>query len=291
MKTRMVAAGGLNWRVREWGSPAATAFVFLHGFTWTGEAWQEIASALAESSYCIAVDLPGHGNTPWPPGAEGWSFDQVANALNALLQDLGPSRFKLVGYSLGGRLALRMATLSSRNIDGLVLIGASAGLESEADRRERRLADEALADALERDGIAAFVERWTLLPLFAGMRRLPHEIQAKHVAQRLAQDAKGLALSLRVLGTGSQPCLLDQLAALETPTLLVVGKEDEKFQAIAAQLQARLQQARTEIVANSGHSVPFERPEALIDLIQKFMTAERPLLSLHEKETPCPSPR
>lgn len=278
MIVSQIEAGDISWRIREFGAPKNPTVLFLHGFTWTSEAWHAISEALSSRFHCLAVDLPGHGGTRWPD-ASSWTFDDVVGSLLELTNSLVPGSFKLVGYSLGGRLALRLATMAPERIEQLVLIGASAGLESEVERIERRMADDALASDLEHDGLQAFVERWTNLPLFAGMKRLPPETQASYRATRLAQDARGLATSLRVLGVGSQPCLIDRLDKLEMRTLLVVGEEDDKFQGIARSLQQRLPHASLETVANSGHAVPFERPEALIHSLTAFMTSERAALT------------
>ena len=93
-------------------------------------------------------------------------------------------------------------------VRSLVLESASPGLATAAERQLRRAADEALAERIERDGIPAFVSAWEQLPLFAGLAWLPAEERAALRAQRLANNATGLANSLRGMGTGAQPSLL-----------------------------------------------------------------------------------
>ena len=270
MKTFLIEAGGFSWNLREWGAGNKETLLFLHGFTWTSEAWTSIAEALSERFHCLAVDLPGHGETLWPDDPELLDFDEVVRSLLDLVAKLKHGSLGLGGYSLGGRLALRLATMAPGSFDRLVLIGASAGLATETERRERRQSDAAMAERLEREGLEAFITYWSNLPLFAGMRRLSAEDRARYRAARLQQDPKGLAMSLRVLGLGSQPDLLDRLAGLEVPTLLVVGEEDHKFRAIAQQMLERLPKARVETVPRVGHAVPLERPEELIMRLNAF---------------------
>lgn len=276
MKTRQIEAGAFSWLVREWGDPSDRAVLFLHGFTWTSDAWHAIAEGLSAQFRCIAVDLPGHGGTAWPEALPPPTFEKVSHALLELLGELKSPPPHLVGYSLGGRLALRMATLDASKFERLALIGASAGLETEQERSERRRSDEVLASAIETDGLPAFVDAWSNLKLFSGMRRLSPEIQAQHRVARLSQDPQGLSTCLRVLGVGSQPYLLDALGDLELPTLLVVGEHDEKFRGIAEHLQRRLPHAMVETVPDSGHCVPFERPEALIESLNAFLQPRLP---------------
>jgi 2-succinyl-6-hydroxy-2,4-cyclohexadiene-1-carboxylate synthase len=173
------------------------------------------------------------------------------------------------GYSLGGRLCLRLALDRPDLVRALVLVGASPGIADPAVRAERRAADEALAGRIEHEGVAAFLDRWLAGPLFA---TLP--AQAAGRADRLANTAEGLAYALRRLGTGAQEPLWDRLRALRPPTLLVAGALDGKFAAIAGQMAAAIgPHARVALVQGAGHAVHLERPAELAALMQEFLDA------------------
>jgi pimeloyl-ACP methyl ester carboxylesterase len=134
-------------------------------------------------------------------------------------------------------------------------------------RAERRAADELLADQVERDGVAAFLDRWLAGPLFAG---LPEAAAGR--AERLANSPQGLAYALRRLGTGVQEPLWDRLAGLRLPALLVAGEQDAKFCAIARQMAAAIgPSARVAIVPGAGHAVQLERPAELAALVEAFV--------------------
>lgn len=272
MATVHLEADGLQWRVRTWGRPELPAVVFLHGFTWDGASWEPVAQALCDSYFCVAPDLPGHGATSWPEPTTQGSFDRVVESLAAALRLLDLASPRLVGYSMGGRLALCLALMAALPIERLVLVGASAGLASDAERRQRAVADAELADYLVDQGMTAFLDRWMALPLFSTFRALDPALLMRLNSGRATQDPRGLAASLHVMGTGSQPCVMEALGDLDMPTLLVVGDQDAKFGAIATEMLARLPQGRLEALPACGHSVPFERPAELAARLSAFFT-------------------
>jgi 2-succinyl-6-hydroxy-2,4-cyclohexadiene-1-carboxylate synthase len=174
-----------------------------------------------------------------------------------------------VGYSLGGRLCLRLALTRPDLVRALVLVGASPGIADPGERAARRAADERLADEVERDGVAAFLDRWLAGPLFA---TLPAEAAGRE--QRLANTAEGLAGALRRLGTGVQEPLWDRLAGLRPPALLVAGERDPKFTGLARRMAAAIgPSARVAVVGGAGHAVHLERPAELAALVEEFLDA------------------
>src|SRR6266540_3002708 len=202
------------------GEPAGSGRVVLvHGFTQTLAAWEPVAARLRARWQLVRVDLPGHGGSA---GVRA-GFAEAA----ALLGECG-GRAAYVGYSLGGRLCLRLALDRPELVRALVLLGASPGIADPAARAVRRAADDALAAALERDGLERFLDRWLAQPLFA---TLPPERSGR--AGRLANTPEGLAASLRLHGTGAQQPLWEGLCTLRPPALLVAGARDGKFAAMA----------------------------------------------------------
>src|SRR5260370_33187579 len=135
--------------------------VMLHGFTGSADAWGRRLEALAAYGLrVIAFDLPGHGRSDAPADARRYAIERCQQDILAALRELGVSQGQatLLGYSLGGRIALY--TAFSGFFGALILESASPGLEDPAEREQRRIDDEALAASIERDGVDAFVERW-----------------------------------------------------------------------------------------------------------------------------------
>jgi 2-succinyl-6-hydroxy-2,4-cyclohexadiene-1-carboxylate synthase len=237
----------------------AADLVLLHGFTQTGRSWQPVRDALAGRYRSVAPDLPGHGDFAERRPA---SFA----ACDAYLRAVSGAPVTVVGYSMGGRIALHAALSLGRMLSRLVLIGASPGLADPPERAARRAADDALADRIEAIGIEAFVREWSAQPLFADV---PRGIADAADTDRLRNTATGLAAALRGLGTGVMPSLWDRLGELALPVDLVAGERDEKFRAIAERMAGALPDARLHVVPGAGHAVQLEAPDAIVELLAR----------------------
>ena len=230
----------------------APALVLLHGFTQTRQSWRRTVGALdGRYTRTVSPDLPGHGQLSERRPAS------LAATL-AYLAALVDVPHVLGGYSMGGRVALHAALARPGLVERLILVGASPGLASEAERAERRGADEALADRIEAIGVEAFAAEWAALPLWEGQ---PERVRAAANADRLRNTAGGLAAALRGLGTGALPSLWDRLTELSMPVTLVAGEHDAKFRAIAEQMAERLPRPDVVVIPGTGHAPQLERPE------------------------------
>jgi 2-succinyl-6-hydroxy-2,4-cyclohexadiene-1-carboxylate synthase len=232
--------------------PVPGTVVLLHGFTQTRRSWRRTVQALGGRYRAIAPDLPGHGQAAQRVA----SFD----ACTAYVRALAPERFTLAGYSMGGRVALHAALALRDRLDGLLLVGASPGLEDPAERASRRASDDALAARIEAIGVEAFAREWAAQPLFAGQ---PERVAAGAHADRLRNTPAGLAAALRGLGTGVMEPLWERLGELTLPVTVVVGERDEKFRALGERMAARLPDARLVVVPGAGHAVQLEAPDAV----------------------------
>ena len=252
------------------GSPGGT-LTLIHGFTGSAAGWgAHLDTFAAVGLRAIALDMLGHGASDLPDDparyAMGLCRDDILAALAQL--GIGAGESALLGYSMGGRIALYTAL--SGYFSALILESASPGLATEAERAARRASDAALAQRIERDGVPAFVDEWERLPLFASQQLLPAERRDALRAQRLHNRAAGLANSLRGIGTGAQPSLWDDLPRLSIPTLLIAGALDTKYAAIARQMAERLPHAQLTVVPNAGHAPHVEQPTMFDELVTDF---------------------
>jgi len=250
---------------------AGIPLMLLHGFTGCAQSWDHLRAAAAREYTTIIPDLLGHGRTDAPDNPARYRMERCVEDLIAILDALEVERTHLLGYSMGGRVALAAAIAHPERIASLILESASPGLADAAERQARIASDNALADLAGRDGIEAFVARWERTPLFATQDRLPAEVRARLRAQRLANRPAGLANSLRGLGTGVQPPLWERLGELRLPCLIMAGELDAKFMGIARKMAEAIAGARIALVAGAGHTIHFEQPEAFTRLVMEFL--------------------
>lgn len=229
-------------------------YLLLHGFTGTPES----LSGLNAPPGSLLPALGGHLQTP-----VGGGFDAEVERLAAL----AGNREGLVGYSLGGRLALGILARYPRRFRHAVVISAQAGLTSDAERAARRDADQRFVRLLREQGLGGFVDAWERLPLWETQANLPEAVRQAQRAQRLRHDAAGLTQSLVQHGLGEMPDLRPFLAQVQTRVDLVVGERDDKFVKLGQELAQLLPHARLTIVPGVGHNVPLENPMAVAPLL------------------------
>jgi 2-succinyl-6-hydroxy-2,4-cyclohexadiene-1-carboxylate synthase len=228
--------------------------VLLHGFAGTGRLWDPVAARLdAERYRPLAPDLRGHGAAS---ARRPVSFEHVAQDVLGLVAH----PFTLCGYSMGGRIALHVALAAPARVERLILVATTAGIDDDAERAQRRAADEALATDTERGTIEAFADRWTAQPLFAGT---PPAAAASWRADILGKEPAALAAALRGIGTGSMEPLWDRLSGLTMPAVVLAGERDAKFRALGERLAAALPRGELVIVQGAGHGIPREDPAAV----------------------------
>ncbi len=254
---------------RRWGTGTRPALL-LHGFTGDSHAFDGLRPWLGKALVAISLDLPGHGRSPLTASSGRAGYEETLEALERRLIELGEPA-ELIGYSQGARLALAVALRRPRCVRRLVLVSGSPGLRRRRARRARRLADEALAQRLERGGVEPFMRRWEALPLFEGLRRLPPAQRQELSAARRRCSAQGLAAALRAFGTGVQPSCWEGLPGLRVPTLLVTGARDAKFTAIAVEMAAQLPLGWRCTLEGVWHAPHLEAPAALCAELLRFL--------------------
>jgi 2-succinyl-6-hydroxy-2,4-cyclohexadiene-1-carboxylate synthase len=255
----------LSYFVAGEGAPVT----LLHGFTQSGRSWREVISFMPQGYMWVVPDLRGHGDTSTRPGAP-CSMDACTADLELLWDHLGIAQTHIAGYSMGGRLAIHVAARRTQRVSSLLTIGAHAGLDEQT-RVGRRQGDEALAQRIENDGIEAFVNYWSGLPLFAGLQRRGPGFIAQVRTERLANRGSGLACSLRGMGAGAMEPVWDELADLSFPCTFVAGQLDHGYVASARRLAAAVQHGRVEIVPRAGHPVHQERPDTFARILANHL--------------------
>lgn len=226
--------------------------MFVPGFMQRGEAWQPVAAGLPERYRSTCLDFVT------------WTFEERVGEIIHATQP-GDA---LVGYSMGGRLALHAALREPDRLGALVLVGVSAGIEDHREREDRRRSDESLAEWMERRSIEEVVERWEGQPVFESQ---PDELRAWQRPGRLSHEPGLLAQLLRSAGQGALEPVWDRLHTLRCPVLLTAGEQDRRYASAARRMADELGTARVELLPDAGHAPQLEAPREFTDLLAEFL--------------------
>lgn len=261
------------------GEPNHPAILFLHGFMGDRHEFKQAIAILSKQFYCVAIDLLGHGQTCLIDRSHQdpddiakrepyYTIQSSAHLAIKLLDFLRIDRCFLVGYSMGGRLALYLTIYFPQYFYKVVLESASAGLRTDAERSDRLSKDRQLATKLEHGDFRQFLENWYQQPIFNSLRS--HQSFPQLLEQRLDNSPLQLAKSLRDLSTGMQPSLWEDLSEIKIPLLLLAGELDPKFVQINQQMEQLCKYTKLEIMPNCGHNIHFENPELFVEKIKAF---------------------
>jgi 2-succinyl-6-hydroxy-2,4-cyclohexadiene-1-carboxylate synthase len=266
-----LAVNGIGYNVEVSGS--GPGLLLLHGFTGDVTTWDPFVGPgkAFDGFTAIRIDVIGHGGTDSPDDPERYTMPHAVADVIAVLDHVGLEKVALLGYSMGGRLALHLALAAPGRFNAFVFESASPGIRDEEERASRRTADGLLADSIDKDGIEAFVDRWQAQALFASQLKLPAEVQTRQRERRLAQSPVGLANSLRGMGAGRQDYLLPRLHELKTPTLLIAGTLDERYAALTDVMAREIAGAQTHIIDNAGHAAHMEQPDEFGRVVATFL--------------------
>lgn len=245
--------------------------IFFHGFMGNLYEFNEAISLLINDFYCLNIDLPGHGKTQVLDD-DCYTMAKTADALINLLDELEVRRCFLVGYSMGGRLALYLTLHFPQRFHKVILESASPGLSTDKERLERIKRDEQIARKLvrsfERDDFYKFLENWYNQPIFGNIKNHPQFEQM--IENRLQNNPVELAKSLRFMGTGVQPALWDKLQQNKIPLLLLVGEKDLKFVDINTKMAKINEYCELKIVENAAHNIHLENTSIFVKNIRDF---------------------
>jgi 2-succinyl-6-hydroxy-2,4-cyclohexadiene-1-carboxylate synthase len=272
MSEKTVHVRGIELSVEINGEEHLPTIVFLHGFTGSTSSWREVTGYLRGNYRTIAVDLTGHGKSSIPEDVGRYSMNQQVQDLEQLFTALSLERFILVGYSMGGRVALAYTVRHSMRVSSLILESSSPGLKTKDERANRKAADNRLAERILTDGLAAFIDFWETIPLFASQTTLSDKKQLAVRNERLNQSETGLANSLRGIGTGSQPSYWESLGAINLPVLLITGELDTKFVNISREMESNFPNVRHETIEHAGHAIHVEKPATFATMIEEHIS-------------------
>ncbi|MCE2683978.1 MAG: 2-succinyl-6-hydroxy-2,4-cyclohexadiene-1-carboxylate synthase [Verrucomicrobiae bacterium] len=238
-----------------------------HGFTGEGADFEPLRAVLPPGHALLAPDFPGHGSRCRQRTPSDYSLAAHLDILDESARNAAEP-VTLLGYSMGGRIALHWALANPGKCHQLILVGASPGLPTEAERAERAYADDSVAKYLRTQGLPAFYKYWHNQPFFKTLLALPAARLEPILSRRHQNDPEGLALSLEHVGTGRLSSLWERLRELTGPVDLVTGEHDPKFTEIARRMGERMPKARLSVIEGCGHAIHLERPDDLVQVLR-----------------------
>lgn len=239
----------------------------LHGFTGSAADWAPLADAMGLP--IKGIDLVGHGACSAPVETAAYTSEAMVEAAVGAMGAHGSGL--VMGYSMGARVALRLALAHPGRVRALVLIGVNPGLRDPVQRAERIARDQRLAARIEQRGIEWFCNHWESLPVIATQQAIPASIREPMQARRRANQAAGLAGSLRGFGQGSVEPVWSRLSEIKCPVLLLTGRLDTAYGAIANQMVSCMPAAVHQAVDGAGHCAHLERLTPSANRIAEFL--------------------
>ncbi len=243
--------------------------LFLHGFLGCSSDWKFIAIELASYFHCISIDLPGHGISEVNNFRDSYSIENTSRYIVNLLQTNKLEKCNLLGYSMGGRIALYLAVHYPKYFDKIIIESAQPGIENELERNQRIDHDTQISQRLKSIPVSKFLEFWYSQPIFKTLKK--HKNFANLIQSRLNNNPQKLAKSIIEIGAGAQPSLWEDLGKIENACLLIAGEFDTKYQTIFSKMYKEIYSSKFVVIKNSGHNTHYENPDEFIKVIRKFL--------------------
>jgi 2-succinyl-6-hydroxy-2,4-cyclohexadiene-1-carboxylate synthase len=250
-------------------SNTLTPLILLHGFSGSGAVFKSLQEAVYPRR-SFALDLIGHGKTDSPSDEKRYSVENQLKDLHQIIKSLNIAMCNLLGYSMGGRLAIRFALQNPRLIKHLVLESTNSGIEDTSELEERILRDAKLANEIRAD-FPTFLQKWNRLPLFNSPDDAPETTHKLFGDIQKNQNPEGLANSLTGFGAGSMQPVANKLHEISADVLVITGSADYKYTEMWKSLINNFQKGTHKSIRNAGHRVHLDRPDAYIQTILQFI--------------------
>lgn len=264
--------GRLRQHYLDWGNEGAMPVVFLHAGRLNAHSWDLVCLALRDRYRCLALDLPGHGDSERAPGQD-YSMASCAEDLRGFADALALQRFCVVGLSQGGKQALAFAGRHAERLSGLVIMDIGPDIHLEGAERQR-------TSMAVYEPLTSF-EDFVRIALADRPSRDPEKLRFT-LAQNLRRRADGkwewkydvdyrAALPLSAV-VAEQPMLAASVPRVTCPVLVVRGeRSDILLREQAAALAAGVPNGRWMEIPGARHFLHHDNPNAVIEALAGFL--------------------
>lgn len=253
------------------GDKANPTIIFLHGFLGQGNDWLDVVEQLKNDFYCVLIDLPGHGQSDHIESELNNGFNQWHQLINECLDSLNIHSFHLVGYSLGGRVALDYARTQTTSILSLVLESSHIGLIDQEDKNKRLISDQKWANKFANKPIKEVLKEWYQQAVFS-------DLSAKEKQQLVTEKSENIGKStsnaLMATSLSKQALALPFLENNNLSVFYLYGEEDSKFKALSERFN-HFKNIKIHSFLGVGHNIHHVNPIQYAQLIHKFITKKK----------------
>lgn len=250
-------------------SQAKIPILFIHGFTGSSEDWKFIFNNIPQYFLPFAIDLIGHGKTDSPVDPKFYTCSSIVYHISFILNFLKFHKVILVGYSMGGRVALSFTLKNIERVSALILESTTAGIENIEERKKRVEQDLILSELILNEGIDKFIDYWFSTPLFESLKKLNQF--DKIIKERKFNNPIGLSNTLKSFSTGLMNNYWDKLHLIKAPVLLLTGEKDEKYTTQNFRMNNLLQNSQHKIISDANHNTHLEKPELFTNFVLEFL--------------------
>jgi len=226
-----------------------------HGYGSTRHMWDDQHRAFADRWRVVSWDMRGHGQTESPADPKQYSAALTVADMRALLQHVGAERAVIGGLSLGGYVSLAFALAHPELTQALVICDSGPGYRNAEARDQWNARAHERAANLEARGLDALARR------------------SRETQQAVHRSAQGLAHAARGMLAQEGSRVIDGLAGIRVPTLVIVGDQDQPFVAPSEYMAKKIPGARLAVIAGAGHSSNLDQPEAFNRVLREFLAA------------------
>jgi esterase len=250
----------------EWGEPGAPALLLLHGMNQSAHSWDLVSLSLAGRYHVFALDQRGHGDSEWSRDLDYSERSRAADAL-AFLADRELTSAVVIGHSMGGRVALRMALERPEAVRGLVVVDTGPRLNDKGVQVIRNF----VGRNTEFDDPGQFIERVANHDQFRSREHISRTFKYNLI---LRVDGKYVSKvdHRQVEGTTGPRAGIDEIRAINRPVLAIRGSGSEVFDAHAAdEFVAALPDGRLKTVPDANHNVHSSNTVGFLEALRPFL--------------------
>jgi pimeloyl-ACP methyl ester carboxylesterase len=272
VRTRQVRVGDLDFELLEAGDEHDNRLLLVHGFTGAKEDFEDHVDALAARGWhVVAPDHRGHGNSAKPAGEHNYSMAVMADDMIGVADAIGWDAFVLLGHSMGGMVAQRMATGYPERLRALVLMDTSPVCPDGLDPEVIELAKQVVRDGGMELLVKVQAEMGGPLDTPAHQRLVETRPGYAERGDQLTRNSAPDMWTAIVAEIIEQPDRLDALRDVGVPALVIVGDQDTPFIAHSERMAKTLPAARLAVIGDAGHSPQFEAPDEWFAVVTAFL--------------------